>query len=411
MKEKNIFYGWWIVLGAAVLLAVLGPAAVAVANIYQTSVVAEFGITNSEFAITNSIVLGMGIFLSPLIAKLLTQNLKRNYIIGLLFYVVGYIGYGFAQNMTVFYLLSALVGIGYVSTTILPVTILINNWFVSKRGLALSLSLTGLGFGGVIFSQLVTFFIDLVGWRQTYMIYGGIMLAVALPIMLFLIKTKPEDINLKALGEVSFDHNETGTKEQVTSVEKPFSESIKQPFFILLIVGSVLVGIVNNGGLGQFPPFLSNLHGGALAATIISIYSAVGIVGKLVLGQLTDLHGIVKSIIYASLLLVITYSLMLFSENFIIAIVMAVFFGMGNAIGTVTPPLITSAIFPESQYSNAIGYVNSAVQLGMTVGSVFTAAIADFTGSYNYSWIVLAISSAFVIVCWVGAYQNSKKYI
>lgn len=69
MKDKKIFYGWWVVLGSAILLALLGPATVAVANIYQTSVVAEFGIANSQFALSNSIVLGMGIFFSPFIAK------------------------------------------------------------------------------------------------------------------------------------------------------------------------------------------------------------------------------------------------------------------------------------------------------------------------------------------------------
>ena len=41
MKKSNIFYGWWVVLGSAILLAVLGPAAVAVANIYQTPIVAQ----------------------------------------------------------------------------------------------------------------------------------------------------------------------------------------------------------------------------------------------------------------------------------------------------------------------------------------------------------------------------------
>lgn len=35
MEKPNIFYDWWVVVGTAILLAVLGPAAVAMANIYQ----------------------------------------------------------------------------------------------------------------------------------------------------------------------------------------------------------------------------------------------------------------------------------------------------------------------------------------------------------------------------------------
>lgn len=412
MKDSKMFYGWWVVIGSAIMLAVLGPAAVAIANIYQAPVVAEFGITNSQFAISNSLVLGVGIFLSPFISKQLTSgNFKRTYIISLLIYAVAYIAYGFTTNIYVFYGLSLLVGYGFVSTTIIPASILINNWFINKRGLALSLALTGLGVGGVIFSQLVTFLINTLGWRQAYMIYGALMLIIVLPIMWFLIKVKPEDMGLQPYGVELDLTNESGEKEQIKEVEMSFSDTTTKPFFILLIVGSVLVGITNNGGLGQFPPVLTSLHGAATAATIISVYSAVGIAGKLILGHVNDLYGIIKSTIYASFMLALAYFMMFFSENIIAVFVMAVFFGLGNAIGTVLPPLITSAIYPAKQYSLAYGYVNSGVQLGMTVGSLFAAGIADFTGSYNYSWAAILILSILVAVLWVSSYKNAEKYI
>lgn len=411
MKKSKVFYGWWIVLGAAIILGILGPAAVAVANVYQTSVVSEFGISNSQFAISNSFVLGVGIFLSPFVSKRLAEgNFKRNFIISLLIYALAYIGYGFAPNILVFYLLSFFVGYGYLGTTILPVTLLINNWFIQKRGLAISLALSGLGVGGVVFSQFVTFFIEQVGWRQTFMLYGALMLIVIVPLMLFLMKVQPEEIGLKAYGSDFYTQSEVGEEEQMERVEMPFSETIKKPFFILLILGAVFVGISNNAGLGQFPPVLTELHGPVVAATVISVYSAVGIIGKLVLGHMNDLKGIVKSTLYASTLLALSYFLMLFSSNVWIVYLMAVFFGMGNAIGTVMPPLVTSAIYSTEQYSTAYGYVNSGLQFGMTVGSLLAAGIADLTGTYTVSWIVITILSIGTGLSWVGAYKNSKKY-
>lgn len=412
MKNSKMFYGWWIVLGAAIILAVLGPATVAVANIYQAPIVAEFGITNSQFAISNSLVLGVGIFLSPFVSKRLTSgNFKRTYIISLFIYALAYIGYGFTTNIYAFYALSFLVGYGYLSTTIIPTSILINNWFVNKRGLALSLALTGLGVGGVIFSQLVTFIINNIGWRQSYMIYGALMLIIVLPIIWFFIKVKPEDMNLEPYGnEMNLD-KQPGGKEQAQAVKMSFADTVTKPFFLLLVGGAVLVGIGNNAGLGQFPPVLSNMHGAATAATIISVYSAVGIVGKLVLGQINDLYGIIRSTLFACTLLAISYFLMLFSSNLIIAFIMAVLFGMGNAIGTVLPPLITSAIYSKEQYAKAYGYVMSGVQFGMTVGSLFAAGIADLTGSYNYSWAIIMVLTILTAVSWITAYKNSEKYI
>lgn len=409
MDKSKTFYGWWVVVGSAIMLAVLGPAAVAVANIYQAPVVAEFGISNSQFAISNSLVLGVGIFLSPFVSKRLsTGNFKRTYIISFIIYALAYIGFGFATNIYVFYILSLFVGYGFLSTTILPVSILISNWFISKRGLALSLAFTGLGIGGVIFSQLVTFLINSFGWSTTYKIYGLLMLIVILPVVLFIIKVKPQEMGLKPYGAEEVISKETTKINKGTDNKNTSNNIVKTSYFMLLIVGAVFVGISKNSGLGQFPPVLASIHGDATAATIISIYSAVGILGKIVLGHINDLHGSIKSTIYATFILALSYFFMLFSEHTIAVVIMAILFGMGNAIGTVLPPLITAEMYNEEDYSIAYGYVNSGVQLGMTVGSLFAAGIADLTGSYNYSWMATLVLCFLIAILWVTAVKQAK---
>lgn len=415
MKQNKIFYGWWIVLGSAIILAVLGPASVAVANIFQPPVTAEFGISNSQFAISNSLVLGVGIFLSPYISqKLASKNFRLVFLIGLIVYVLAYTGYGLAPNIYIFYLLSLLVGFGFMTTTIIPVSMMVNNWFIQKRGLALSLALSGLGVGGVIFSQLLTWLIGNVGWRQTYMIYGAIMFLVATPIVWFIFKAKPEDMNLTALGASKLEQKgqqEEGKQEQSKGIQLTVAETMTKPFFILLIIGAVIVGIINNGGLGQFPPVLYSIHGPAVGATIISVYSGVGIIGKIVLGNINDRYGTVVSTIYAAILMALTYFVMMFAGNIVLAFMMAVLFGMGNAVGTVAPPLITSAIYSSENYPKAYGYVQSGVQLGLTFGSLFAAGIADFTGAYNFAWGTLSVLAAILAITWIGAYRNAQKYI
>lgn len=415
MKQNNIFYGWWIVLGSAIILAVLGPASVAVANIFQPPVTAEFGISNSQFAISNSLVLGVGIFLSPYISqKLASKNFRLVFLIGLIVYVIAYTGYGLAPNIYVFYVLSLLVGFGFMTTTIIPVSMMVNNWFIQKRGLALSLALSGLGIGGVIFSQLLTWLIGNVSWRQTYMIYGAIMFLVATPIVWFIFKANPEDMNLTALGSSKLEQKgqqEEGQQEQSKGIQLTVAETMSKPFFILLIVGAVIVGIINNGGLGQFPPVLYGIHGPAVGATIISVYSGVGIIGKIVLGNINDRYGTIVSTLYAAILMGLTYVVMMFAGNIVLAFMMAVLFGMGNAVGTVAPPLITSAIYSSKNYPKAYGYVQSGVQLGLTFGSLFAAAIADFTGSYNFAWGTFSVLSAVLAAVWIAAYRNAQKYI
>ena len=328
MGKSKMFYGWWIVIGSAILLAVLGPAAVAVANIYQTPIVTQYGITNSQFAISNSLVLGVGVFLSPIVSKQLSGNyFKRYYIISLIIYAVAYVGYGLTTDRMVFYFLSLFVGFGSLSTTIIPVTILISHWFKDKRGLALSLAFSGLGIGGIVFSQLVTFLINTYNYQVAYMIYGSLMLIIGLPVILFIIKVKPEEMGLTPYGKEDSVYDKSDKQFDSDDMNPRSSKSILSGSFVLLLIGAVLVGVVNNSGFGQFPPVLANLHGEATAAQIISVYSGIGIIGKILLGHINDRYGAIKSTVYSTTLLALAYFAMLFSQNIVIAFVMAILFG------------------------------------------------------------------------------------
>lgn len=411
-KQTGIFYGWWIVAASIIILAIGGPASVAVANIYQAPIIEEFNITASQFAIVNAIVLGTGIFAAPIMSqKYATGNFKRIYFFAILLYGISYGLYSVAPNIYVFYILSFFVGFGYSATMLLPVGILINRWFLKNRGLATSIAFSGLGIGGAFFSQFVTWSIAQFGWRMTYVFYAAIMLIICLPLIIFVIKDSPESMGLVALGAEDINKESQGEYEQRLNVSLPINQTFTKPFFILLIFGSIAVGLTNNGGLGQFPPFFQQLHGPTAAATLISIYSIVGIAGKLLIGIINDKFGITISIVYGSILLALSYALMTGANNYTIAVIGSTVFGLGNAMGTVTPPLLTSSIFSKENYEKTYGYVTSAVNIGLMSGSLLAATIADITGSYRLSWIVLGVLSIACGISWIASFKNSRKYI
>lgn len=250
MQKKRLFYGWLIVIALTVNLAILGPAAVSVANLFQTSVTGEFAISNSSFAMNNLIVLGSGIFFSPILSSALNRkHYKKILSIGTIAYGLGLIGYGFAQNISSFYIFSLLVGFGYIATTLMPTSIFINNWFVEKRGLALSIAISGLGIGGFILSPLLTALIEGLGWRMTYIIYCILMIAIGIPIIIFVLFLKPEMKSLQAYGAEILDQKLDSSKgtEKDQALDLVAEKSKRKSFFILLILGTALVGIANNG--------------------------------------------------------------------------------------------------------------------------------------------------------------------
>lgn len=409
-KSNKIFYGWWIVVGSILVTATIVPSVMALANKFLIPVTTDMGINRSTFSIGNAILQAIGIFLAPLITKkLAVGDLKRIQMINIIIYCIVYATFALAQNPIHLYITSCLLGVAYLGATIIPISIMITNWFVKKRGLAMSLGLSGAGIGGFVFSPLISWWLENYGWRKTYLIIAIIMLAVSLPVSIFIFKKSPEDKGLKALGTDEAAKSEKGRNSNF-DLTISTKESFTKPFFIILAFGMIFNGLINTGALGQFPPALEELHGPTVAATIISLYSIVGIFGKLTLGWVNDKFGIIKGIFFGCITFGLAFFLMLFGSNLIFAYLMAVSFGFGNAIGSVMPPLITSAIYGPKKYGEVYGYISSATQLGLTFGSILVASIFDITGSYKPAWIVMILFTIGVFVMWIISINASLKY-
>lgn len=113
-QRTKFYYGWWIVIICAVVMAVAGPASITVANLYQEPIVTEFGISKSVYAIANTIVLGVGIFSAPIMSrKYVEGQFTKLFSISLLIYGVAYASYSLAPNIYIYYFISLFVGFGF----------------------------------------------------------------------------------------------------------------------------------------------------------------------------------------------------------------------------------------------------------------------------------------------------------
>lgn len=412
MKTKNrIFYGWWVVIGCMVITATIVPLVMSLSGKYALAVTDDLGINRSQFMLANTIVQMIGIFLSPIVSKYVAAGwMKKLQIGGIIGFFLSYFSYSFAQNAFHLYLSSFFVGIFFCASTMIPVSYMITMWFKEKRGLAMSIAMAGIGIGGTVFSQVVTNFLSSYGWRTTYQLMAVIALICALPIVLFVCKSSPAEKGLVPYGDNSSSDNPSKEKP----IEKKHSkftikESYGKLFFWLTLIGMFLNGVINTGALSNFPAAIQEMHTPAISANIISVYSFVGIFGKLLLGWINDKFGVVASSIFGCAGFLVAFILMFFGQNITIMYLMAFSFGLGTPIGTVSPPLITASVFGQNNYAKAYGLVNSITTLGTAVGSVFVASIVDSTGSYNTAWFFLIIFTVFTLFSWLGAYASSRK--
>lgn len=407
MKEKKIFYGWIVVLGCVCITATVVPMVMSLANVYLLSVTEDMAISRSAFTLVNTITQSMGIIFSPIVAKkLATGDLKKIQTIALIAFVGAYFSFSFATAVWQLYLLAIVLGIAYTSSTLIPVSMMITNWFEEKRGLAMSIAMAGIGLGGFIFSPVLSYLLTTFGWRASYRIMAILLLAITIPISLFVLKKSPSEMGLQAYGA-------TKKAEQMTHEEKEsaltVNQLIRQPVFLMLVFGIFCNGLLNSGSLGQFPPALEEMHGVVVKSSIISLYSLVGIFGKLILGWIDDRFGTVKSAIFGCGFMTLAFILLLNGHQLVMIYLMAFCFGLGTPIGTVSPPLITARIYGRKHYAEVYGIISSISQVGLTLGSLIIASIYDKTGSYQNGWKLLIVLTIITMITWILSMRMPRK--
>ena len=82
-------------------------------------------------------------------------------------------------------------------TTVVPMVL--NNWFASKRGLVVGISMSASGLVGACFSPVCSWFIESLGWRLASVITGGLAFALAFLGCLILV-AEPEKAGLRPYG-------------------------------------------------------------------------------------------------------------------------------------------------------------------------------------------------------------------
>lgn len=409
-NEGKIFYGWKIVFGSVLVTSLVVPLVMSLANVYLIPITKEMTISRSAFTLTSTITQGMGIFLSPLIAKKLALgNLKKIQTVGLIIFSISYATLSFAQSVWHFYIIAIFLGTSFLCAGVIPVSMMITNWFHEKRGLAMSIAMTGIGVGGFLYSPVISYLLEVFGWRVTYRIMALLVALITIPTSLFIFKKRPEDIGLLPYGYEKDIKNENDTSKNQNIQVLTKNQLFGQPFFWILLVGMLTNGLINSGALGQFPPALEELHGVVIKSTIISLYSLVGVFGKLILGWLNDRFGIISSSIFGCTFFALSFLLLLNGENINFVYLMAIFFGLGTPIGTVSPPLITSEIYGSKNYAQVFGITNSVMQIGLTFGSLMVAKIYDKTGSYKFGWILLFVLTILTMISWLSAVVLARK--
>ena len=93
-----------------------------------------------------------------------------------------------------------LVGGGSVTLGYTGQSLFLPNWFVRRRGLALSIAFSGVGFGSIVLLPWLQALIQRSGWRASCLAMAMLVLGLLVPLNL-LLRRRPEDLGLQPDGD------------------------------------------------------------------------------------------------------------------------------------------------------------------------------------------------------------------
>jgi MFS family permease len=276
------------------------------------------------------------------------------------------------------------------------VNVVIAQWFVRRRGRALAFTSMGVGFAKVCMPVVAAWLLLTLGWRQTWTVFGVLTIALLVLPALFVIRRRPEDMNLYPDGggapvNTSASAAKKGRDDRFPTNDLDAvwtrSEAVHTSAFWLLVV---TFGISSMGVTGLNLHVFSYVtdigHSPVVAATVMSVIASMQLASPLAWGLLAErinpciaamLRFVIQGIGLA--LAISTASIFCLYAGFFL-------YGIGLGGNMVLPDILWANYFGRRSLGKVRGMGLLISQILAAAGPPFFGFLFDATGSYGLSF-------------------------
>lgn len=408
------FYGW-VVVAVAFVTVGLGVNARTAFSLLFPPILDEFGWDRGLTAGAFSFGFLISAVLSPLLGRVVDRRGPRVVIeTGVITMVTGLLlATQVSQPWHLYATLGLLVGGGSVCLSYTAHALFLPNWFVRRRGLAMSLAFSGVGVGSIVLLPWLAAIIERAGWRTACALAGVLLLVVLAPLNM-LVRGRPRELGLEPDGDVGPPGGTTARRAANVvdpawvAVDWTLARAARTARFWWITAGYFL---------GLYGWYAVQVHqtkylveigfAPALAAWALGLVSLAGIPGQIALGHLSDRIGrewvwtagaAGFALCFALLLLLARAPTLSLLSLMVIAQGM-LGYGLTSVIGA-----IPAEIFEGEHYGTIYGTLMLAAIAGGAAGPWVTGALYDATGTYTAAWwIAIGASALSALSIWLAA--------
>ncbi|UCB42461.1 MAG: MFS transporter [Dehalococcoidales bacterium] len=394
---RNRFYGWVALAGAmAVYFSMCGNYVYSF-GVFLPVFSEEFNWSRTALSGTltaSEVAHGL---IGPLVGISISRfGARKNIIVGNTLAALGLLGMAFVEEVWHVYLFyGVLAGIGISFGSFLSTTAMVNDWFIRRRSLAMSLVLAAGGVGGLIFPPFISWLITSLGWQVAWTFLAGIHLILAVAIGGVLVRNKPEEMGQFPDGTVS--PIAPGTITESPGISRVYQTPVDWTVRAALRTRALWLILACDLTL-WFPFSTLTIHEVAYlqdkgftsltAASALGLMVGISIIGRLLFGVLgTRFEG--KYLIAVCLALMFTGMIILMNARTLpLVYACSVLCGIGFGGMLVNVPVILGAYFGRTHYARILGWTAPVLTVFGAGSPLIAGLIFDVTGSYMLAFQV-----------------------
>ncbi len=397
--RRRVFYGWWIVLAAALMQWYGAGVWFYGFSVVFKSIITNFGWARAVTAGAFSLARLEGGLEGPIVGWLIDRiGPRRMAVFGAVVAGVGYVLLARMDSLVALYVLfGVVIAFGYNAGFSHAGTAAVANWFSRKRGRALGLYTLGAGLGGATIVPAIGWLIQEFGWRTTVALIGIGMWLIVLPLSLVL-RHKPEQYGQHPDGETPAPPS-VGTGASLVAVasdtdEGDFTwrEALKTSTFWILLLGAGARSIGRSSVVLHEVAYLTDIGISEVAAAVaLGMMVAISIPGRLFFGWLGDRIDKRWVMMTTYLLQAVGVLVLAHVRTIEQVYVFLVFFGIGYVGAIPTFIAMRGEYFGRKAFATIQGIMRLFLMVPTVVGPIFAGFVYDSTGSYYNAFMLFAL--------------------
>lgn len=410
--KTPFFYGWVIVVLSALTLFFSGPGQTYSVSVFIDSYINDFGWSRSLV----STMYSMGTLLAGICMSLVgglfdkKGHRKMTAVVAVVF-GAALIWMSMVRSLVMLFMGFFFIRLLGQGSLTLSSSTLVPQWFVKRRGRALSLVSLGGALSAAVLPPVNAWMINTYGWRIGWRFWALMLWLVMVPIGLFFTRNRPEEIGLTVDNEDKSD-NVAHKNPKLIDLEDSWTvkDAMRTRSFWLLLFCFTIPSAVGTGMTFHLVSIMAEANLSLeVAAMVLSIQAIVRLPILPIAGFLADKLPSRYIVAGIQTILLLSVVVVLLTRSFYVALI----YGVLRGINLSFQSIIGSAIWPDYYGRGHLGSIRGVAMMGMVIGSAFGPlpfGIAfDLFGGYTQILVLSAIIPAVGIVAALMAKPPVKR--